>query len=63
MIDAFDFSQLNFTRYKISFVAMYQQAVGVERAEFGREKRVKYEDVGTLNQDVISEVKRQDIMS
>lgn len=49
MIDDFDFRQLNFTRYKISLVAMYSQAGGVERAEFGRAKKGRYKDVGALN--------------
>ena len=63
MIDDFDFSQLNFTRYKINLVAMSEQACGVERAEFRREKRGKYKDVGALNQEMISDVKKWIIMS
>lgn len=63
MIDDFDFSQLNFTRYKINLVAVSKLAFGVERAEFGREKRGKYKDVDALNQEMISEVKKWIIMS
>lgn len=42
---------------------MSEQAFGVERAEFRREKRGKYKDVGALNQEIISDVKKWIIMS